>query len=71
MLFSNFNLLLSDASRYMTVAGTVLKSLYSKLFHVPSVANLLHYCTMKAKSYFYHVDQLIAKIFFLSPYLSS
>ena len=59
----NFScLLLSDAARYTMAAGTILKSLYPKLFHVICVAHLLHYCAMKVKFYFHDVDQLTAKI---------
>ena len=59
---SIFWLLLSDAAKYMIVAGITLKSLYPKLFHVTCVANLLHSCAMKIKSHFEDVDQLIAKV---------
>ena len=59
---NSFCLLLSDAARYMVAAGTVLKSLYPKLFHVTCIAHLLHNCAMKVKSYFQDVDQLIARI---------
>ena len=33
------SLLLSDAARYMVAVGTVLKSLYPKLFHVTCIAH--------------------------------
>ena len=59
---SFFCLLLSDAAKYMIAAGITLKSLYSKLFHVTCVAQLLHNCAMKINSYFEDVDQLIANI---------
>ena len=36
---SFFCLLLSDAAKYMIAAGTTLKSLYPKLFHVTCVAH--------------------------------
>ena len=55
-------MLLSDAAKYMIAAGITLKSLYPKLFHVTCVAYLLHNCTMKIKSYFEDVDQLIAEV---------
>ena len=42
-------------------AGTVLNSLYPKLFHVTCVAHLLYKWVMKVKSHFHNVDQLIAK----------
>ena len=59
---SFFCLFLSDAAKYMIVAGTTLKSLYPKLFYVTCAANLLHNCAMKIKSHFEDVGQLIAKI---------
>ena len=43
-------------------AGTILKSLYPKLFHMTCVAHLLHDCAMKVKSHFEDVDQLIAEV---------
>jgi len=46
----------------MVAAGNVLKSLYSKLFHVTCVPHLLHNCAMKVKSHFHDVDQLITSI---------
>ena len=58
----SFCLLLSDAAKYMIVAGITLKSLHSKLFHVTCAAHLLHNCAMKIKSHFKDVDQLIAKL---------
>ena len=59
---SFFSQLLSDAAKYMIVAGITLKSLYPKLLHVTCVAHLLHNCAMKIKSHFEDVDQLIAKV---------
>ena len=46
----------------MIAAGITLKTLYPKLFHVTCVAHLLHNCSMKIKSHFEDVDQLIAKV---------
>ena len=46
----------------MTAAGITLKSRYPKLFHVTCVAHLLHICTVKIKSHFEDVDQLVGKI---------
>ena len=59
---SFFCLLLSDAAKYMIAAGTTLKSLYFKLFHVTCVAHLLHNSATKIKFYLEDVDQLIAKV---------
>ena len=58
---SFFCLLLSDAAKYTIAAGIILKSLYTKLFHVTCVAHLLHNCAMKIKSHFEDVDKLIQK----------
>ena len=57
---SNFLLLITDAARYMMLAGRVLKSLYSKLFHITCVAHLLHNAAMIVRSNFSAVDNLIA-----------
>ena len=43
----NFVLLLSDSASYMIAAGRALKLLYNNLFHVTSVAHLLHNCAEK------------------------
>ena len=59
---SFFCLLLADAAKYMIAAGITLKSLYFKLFRVTCVAHLLHSYSMKIKSHFEDVDQLIAKV---------
>ena len=59
---SFFCLLLSNAAKYMIAAGTTLKSLYPKLFHVTCVAHLLHNSATKIKFYLKDVDQLIAKV---------
>ena len=59
---SFFCLLLSDAAKYMIAADITLKCLYPKLFHVTSVAHLLHNCAMKIYSNFEDVNQLIAKV---------
>ena len=59
---SFFCLLLSDAAKYMIAAGITLISLYPKQFHITCIAYLLHNCTMKIKSHFEDVDQLIAKV---------
>ena len=46
----------------MIAACITIKSLHSKLFHVTCVAHLLHNCTMKIKSHFKDVHQLIANV---------
>ena len=57
-----FCLLLSDAARYMTAAGNLLKKLYPKLFHVTCMAHLIHDCTVKVRANFRAVDELIARV---------
>jgi hypothetical protein len=57
---NNFLLLITDAARYMMLAGRILKSLYSKLFHVTCVAHLLHNAAMIVRSHFSTVDNLVA-----------
>ena len=46
----NFCLLLTDAARYMTAAGVLLKKLYPRLFQVTCMAHLLHNCAMKVRA---------------------
>ena len=55
-------MLLSDAGRYKTTAGNLLKKLYPKLFHVTCMAHLIHNCAMKVRANFPAVDELIAKV---------
>ena len=38
----NFSLFLTDAARYMSLVGKILKELYPSLMHVTCVAHLLH-----------------------------
>ena len=47
----NFSLLLTDAARYMSLAGKTLKEFYS-LMHVTCVAHLLHNCAMRVHAHF-------------------
>ena len=41
----NFSLFLTDAARYMSLAGKTLKEFYPSLMHVTCVAHLLAYIT--------------------------
>ena len=43
-------------------AGAILKSLYTKLFHVSCVAHLLHNCALKVKSHFEDANILVAQV---------
>ena len=58
----NFSLFLTDAARYMSLAGKTLKELYPSLMHVTCVAHLLHNCAMRVRAYFKNSDEIIATI---------
>ena len=58
----DFCLLLSDAARYMTAAGNVLKELYPRLLHVTCVSHLFHNCAEKIRGKYSNVDNLIARV---------
>ena len=58
----NFSLFLTDAARYMSLAGKTLKELYLSLMHVTGVAHLLHNCAMRVRAHFKNIDKIIATI---------
>ena len=58
----NFSLFLTDAARYMSLAGKTLKELYPSLIHVTCVAHLLHNCAMRVCAHFKNIDEIIATI---------
>ena len=58
----NFCLLLTDAARYITAAGVLLKKLYPRLFQVTCMAHLLHNCAMKVRANYPAVDELVARV---------
>ena len=58
----NFSLLLTDAARYMSLAGKTFKELYLSLIHVTCVAHLLHNCAMCVRAHFKNIDEIIAMI---------
>ena len=58
----NFASLLTDAARYMSLAGRTLKELYPFLMHVKCVAHLLHNCAMRVRAYFKNIDKVVATI---------
>ena len=58
----NFSLFLSDAARYMSLAGKILKELYCFLMHVNCVAHLLRNCAMRVCAPFKSIDEVIATI---------
>ena len=47
-----FTLLLTDAARYMSLAGKTLKELYPTLMLVTCNAHLLQNCAMRARPFF-------------------
>ena len=53
----NFSLFLTDAARYMSSAGKILKELYPSLMHVTCVAHLLHNCAMRVRAHFKNIDE--------------
>ena len=58
----NFSLFLTDAARYMSLAGKTLKELYPSLMHVTCVAHLLHNCALRVRAHFKSIDKIIATI---------
>ena len=58
----SFALLLTDAARYMSLAGKTLKELCPTLMHVTCVAHLLHNCAMRVRAYFKNIDDVLATI---------
>ena len=58
----NFCLLLTDATRYMTAARKLLKTLYPRLFQVTCMAHLPHNCAIKVRANYPAVDELIARV---------
>ena len=57
-----FSLFLTDAARYMSLAGKTLKEFYPSLMHVTCVAHLLHNCAMRVRAHFKNIDEIIATI---------
>ena len=57
----NFSLL-TDAARYMSLAGKTLKKLYPSLMHVTCIAHLLHNCAMRVRAHFKYIHEIIATI---------
>ena len=58
----NFVLLLTDAARYMTAAGRVVKQTYPRLFHITCVAHGLHNAAERIRASYEDVDKLIAAV---------
>ena len=58
----DFVLLLTDAARYMTAAGRVVKQTYTRLFHTTCVAHTLHNAAERIRANYDDVDRLIAAV---------
>ena len=58
----NFSLFLTNAARYMSLAGKTLKELYPSLMHVTCVAHLLHNWAMRVRAHFKNIHKIIATI---------
>ena len=58
----NFVLFLTDAARYMTAAGRVVKQTYPRLFHITCVAHGLHNAAEQIRANYEDVDKLIAAV---------
>ena len=52
----NFSLFLTDAARYMSLAGKTLEELYPSLLHVNCVSYLLHNCAMHVRAHFKNIE---------------
>ena len=58
----NFSLFLTDAARYMSLAGKTLKELYPSFMHVTCVVHLLHNWALRVRAHFKNIDEIIATI---------
>ena len=58
----NFSLFLTDAARYMSLAGKTLKEFYPSLMHVTCIAHLLHNCATHVRAHFKNIDEIMAAI---------
>ena len=58
----NFCMLLTDAARYMTVAGSLVKKLCPWLFHVTCMDHLQHNCATKVRANCPAVDELVTRV---------
>ena len=56
----NFALLLTDAARYMFLAGKTLKELYPFLMHVTALYT--YYITARVRAYFKNINEVVATI---------
>ena len=58
----NFVLLLTDAARYMTAVGRVVKQTYPRIFHITCVAHGLHDAAQRIRANYEDADKLIAAV---------
>ena len=58
----NFSLFLTDAARYMSLAGKTIKKLYPSLMHVNCVVLLSRNCAMHVCAHFKNIDGVLASI---------
>ena len=59
---NNFVLLLTDAARYITAAGHLVKGIYPKLFHITCTAHALHNAVERIRNHYEDVNKLIATV---------
>ena len=59
---NNSVLFLTDAARYMTAAGRVVKQTYPKLFHITCVAHGFHNAAERIRANYADVDKLITGV---------
>ncbi len=55
-------LLITDAAKYMILAGKKLKIDYRNFFHVTCFIHLMHNCALNVKYFFTDLDFLIASL---------
>ena len=58
----NVALLLTDAARYMTLAGKTLKESHPTLMHVTCIAHLLHNYAVRVHAFFKNIGHVAATI---------
>ena len=58
----NFALRLTDAARYMPLAGKTLKELCPTLMRLTCIAHLLYNCTVRISAFFKNIDDVVATI---------
>ena len=58
----NFSLFLTNAARYIPLAGKTLKELYLSLMHINCVAHLLHNCAMRVRAHFKDSDEVYQQL---------